>query len=95
MKLNISRLDDGSGIKSTFMRNIAVWHKACRVNFDETRLSLVKLHQDKNNSNDNVPRSNYLYRSTMTVKKLQQIPVYFVKRVAICKVYPYFKLIQK
>ena len=64
MKLNISRLDDGSGIKSTFMRNNAVWHKACRVNFDETRLSRAKLRQDKDNPNDDVPRSKYLRLST-------------------------------
>ena len=42
MRLQLARLDDGTGIKNTLMKNNAVWHKLCRLQFNETKLSHAK-----------------------------------------------------
>ena len=42
MKLDISRLNDGSGIESTLRKNKASWHKSCRANFNKTKLSRLE-----------------------------------------------------
>ena len=38
MDIDINRLDDGDGIEATLIRHQAYWHKACRLNFNQTKL---------------------------------------------------------
>jgi len=42
MRLQLERLDDGTGIKNTLMKNNAVWHELCWLQFNETKLSRAK-----------------------------------------------------
>ena len=36
--IDINRLDDGDGIEAMLMRHQACWHKACQLNFNQTKL---------------------------------------------------------
>ena len=50
MDIDINRLDDGDGIEATLMRHQACWHKACRLNFNQTKLDRLnkKVIQEEN-----------------------------------------------
>ena len=36
--IDVTRLDDGDGVKATFQRNLAKWHDSCRLEFNSTQL---------------------------------------------------------
>ena len=36
--LNIERINDGSGIEETFIKNSAKWHESCKLKFNNTKL---------------------------------------------------------
>lgn len=42
MQIALSRLDEGGGIQSTFLRCKAQWHKSCSLLFNSTKLNRAK-----------------------------------------------------
>ena len=42
VQINLSRLDEGDGIESTFLRYKARWHKGCYLLFNSTKLNRAK-----------------------------------------------------
>ena len=85
MKLNIPRLDDGSGINSTRMK--PMWYVT-----KHAELILMKLGFHRQNC---VTTKTILHPSTADSQKIATDTCLFVKRVTICTVHPHFKLIQK
>ena len=63
MDINIDRLDDGDGIVETFLRNKAVWHKRCKLEFNNTKL--VRAQKRKNQTGDDI---------NMTAKRIRREP---------------------
>ncbi len=37
-ELNLDRLDDGGGVEATLIAHSALWHKTCRLKYNQTML---------------------------------------------------------
>jgi hypothetical protein len=42
MDIDTQRLDEGEGIEATMVNHLAVWHKTCRLKFNQTKLDRLK-----------------------------------------------------
>jgi len=60
--IDLTRLDDGSGLFSTFSKNRAKWHKSCRNTYSQRELDSKLAKQqgadDEVSSHDAVPNSD-------------------------------------
>jgi len=52
--LDMSRLDDGEGIESTFQHHRAKWHDSCRLQYNKTQLTRAEKRQTASGDTEGV-----------------------------------------
>lgn len=78
-KLDLDRLDDGSGIELTLMTNRALWHKSCRLKYNQTKL---KRHQNSAEKTQQLAESKIHTRSAHDHVEMKEHVCFFCNKPA-------------
>ena len=73
LNINISRLDDGDGMEQTLILHKAMWHKACYVWCNATKVERARIQQDQSSHEQaNSPLKHHLRSSFPPVTVMEK-----------------------
>ena len=73
VQIDVTRLDHGNGVESTFKEQNAKWHKSCYLKFGKSKLERAK--ERKRKSNEEATTSKQIFTRSSTGEAHTYIPV--------------------
>ena len=73
VQIDVTRLDHGNGVESTFKEQNAKWHKSCYLKFGKSKLERAK--ERKRKSNEEATNSKWIFTRSSTGEAHTYIPV--------------------